>query len=91
MLSYSWGSNFPDGSGDLTVTMMTGSMSPALMQAVATGSIIPKMELKVYDDQNRFVSRYTIFDVSVTSYQTSGNIDIVTLGYRRLKAKEFNR
>ena len=91
VISYSWGSSFPDGSGEVTVSMMTGTMSAPLMQATAMGSIIPKMELKVYDDQNRFIARYTFFDVMVMSYQISGTNDQVTLRYSRIKSKEFNR
>jgi type VI protein secretion system component Hcp len=85
VLSYSFGA-----SNDMTVTLVTGAMSPELFLAVATGTPFSKMEIKVYDGQNKVEQKITLHNVFVTSFQTGlGSTETVTLSFDKIKTKDF--
>lgn len=86
VLAYSLG-----GGNDITVTIVTGAMSPELFLAAATGTPFPKMDLKVYDDQNKVSYRITLHNVFVTSIQPGVDLtENVTLTSDKIKIKDFS-
>lgn len=85
VLSYSFGTV-----NDITVTLVTGIMSPELMWAVATGTGFSKMQITVYDNQNKVDRKITLHNVMVTSIQLSGLTENVTLSFNKIKIKDFN-
>jgi hypothetical protein len=91
VLSYSFGLADADGEfHDLSLTMVNGIMSPELLLAVATGTGYAKMELKVYNSENKITRRITMQDVMVTTIQFSGLEVLVTLSFSKAKVKDFN-
>ena len=86
VLSYSFGTG-----NDITVTMVTGAMSPELFLAAATGTPFNKMEIIVYNDQNKVQTRITLHNVFVSSIQVGVDLtENVTLSSERIKIKDFN-
>ena len=86
VLSYSFGTG-----NDITVTMVTGAMSPELFLAAATGTPFNKMEIIVYNDQNKIQTRITLHNVFVSSIQVGVDLtENVTLSSERIKIKDFN-
>ena len=76
---------------EISVVLVTGAMSPELIMAVATGTGFSKMELRVYDAQNKISTKIIMQNVLVTSYQTgSGLHETVTLSFSKVRTKEFN-
>ncbi|MBK7873375.1 MAG: type VI secretion system tube protein Hcp [Saprospiraceae bacterium] len=65
--------------GDLIITKNIDKSSPKLMEYLATGKYIPKVELhlaiKARDGKSNVYLRYELKNVFVTSYQISGNTD----------------
>ncbi len=92
VLSFSFGT--PDANGgfhDISLTLVTGIMSPELLLAAASGTGFAKMEIKVYDDQNKVYYKITLQDVMVTSFQSGINLtDNVTLSFTKIKIKNFS-
>jgi hypothetical protein len=78
------------GTNAITVTLVTGVMTPELMLAAASGTGFAKMEIKVYDDQNNKVTyKITMLNVFVTSIQAgTGLFDYVTLRFNKFRIKE---
>jgi type VI protein secretion system component Hcp len=92
VLSFSFGT--PDANGDfhdISVTLVTGIMSPELLAAAALGTSFAKMEIKMYDNQNKVYYKITLQDVMVTSFQSGANLnDDVTLSSNKIKIKNFS-
>jgi len=84
VLSYSLGT-----AHDVTVTLVTGIMSPVLMQAAVFGTSFAKMEIKVYNSQDKIDHKITLQDVIVTSFQQgTGLTETVTLSYNKIRIKD---
>jgi type VI protein secretion system component Hcp len=84
VLSYSFGT-----AHDVTVTLVTGIMSPALMQAAVSGTSFAKMEIKVYNSQDKVNYKITLQDVMVTSFQQgTGLTETVTLSSNKIRIKD---
>ena len=63
---------------EVTVVITTGAMTADLFLAAINGTPFSKMEIKVYDDQNKVVSRITMHDAFVASIQSLGATQTVT-------------
>jgi hypothetical protein len=86
VLSYSIGSN--GTSQQMMIVLETGSATPALVNAVATGTVFKKMELDFYNEQGKLYSRISVSDVLLTAYQTLGDgTEVITLSYSKIKTK----
>lgn len=83
VISYSF-----NGPNELSVTLVMGAMSQDLIMAVVSGTGFSKMELTAYDSENKVVSKITMQDVLLISYQTSGGLnETVTMTYSKIKIK----
>jgi hypothetical protein len=82
-LSYSIGS-----ATEVTVVITTGAMTADLFLAASNGTPFSKMEIKVYDDQNKVVSRITIHEAFVSSIQSLGLTQTVTFTSDKIKIKD---
>jgi Type VI secretion system effector, Hcp len=84
--SYSFGSG-----NEISVTLVTGIMSPELFLAAATGTPFSKMEITVYDSQNKVARKITLHNVFVSSIQTGFDLtENVTLSFDKIKIKDFS-
>jgi hypothetical protein len=92
VFSYSFGTTDADGGfHDISVTLVTGIMSPELLMAAASGTGFAKMEIKMYDNQNKVQYKITLQDVMVTSFQSGTNLtDNITLSFNKIKIKDFS-
>jgi type VI protein secretion system component Hcp len=92
VLSYSFGLADADGSyHDISLVLVTGIMSPALLSAAASGTYYSKMEIKIYDNATKVSYRITLHNVLVSAIQSGQNLmDNVTLSFDKVKIKDFN-
>ena len=83
VLSYSFDNNLH--SVNLQVEM--GTYSSALFDAVASGTFFKKMELDSYNAKDKVDYSYVFSGVILTSLQTSGTTQTVTLSFLKLSTK----
>jgi hypothetical protein len=74
-------------SNDITVELENGAMTPALFQAVANGTILPKMEITTYSPSGKVDGKVTLTGVMGTSASIDGTNIRVTFYCDRIKFK----
>ena len=74
-------------SNDITVELENGAMTPALFQAVANGTILPKLEIITYSTRGKVEEKITLTDVMGTSAFFDGINIRVTFYSDRIKFK----
>ena len=74
-------------SNDITVELENGAMTPALFQAVANGTILPKLEIITYNTRGKVEEKITLTDVMGTSAFFDGINIRVTFYSDRIKFK----
>ena len=74
-------------SNDITVELENGAMTPALFQAVANGTILPKLEIITYSTRGKVGEKITLTDVMGTSAFFDGINIRVTFYSDRIKFK----
>jgi hypothetical protein len=86
VLSYSFGIG-----NEISVALVIGIMSPQLFLAAATGTVFSKMDITVYNSQNKVDRKITLHNVLVSSIQPGFDLtENVTLSFEKIKIKDFS-
>ena len=72
----------------VTIELEIGTASPALFNAVASGTYFKKMELKSYDAKDKVEYSFVFYDVYLTSSQiTQNSTQSLTLSFLKFSSK----
>ena len=74
-------------SNDITVELENGAMTPALFEAVANGTILPKLEITTYNAMGEVDAKITLTGVMGTSASFDGTNLRVTFYCDKMKFK----